>query len=108
MAEMEIAKIMREIPKHFNPEMAEGVSASVQCMFSGDQASDWVLEIKNQTCTIKEGKIEAPDISIKADTEDGIKILMQELDPMRAFTLGKVKVNGNLGLGMKLIKLFSL
>ena len=108
MAEMEIAEIMREIPKHFNPEMAEGISASVQCLFSGDQASDWLLEIQNQTCTVKEEKIEDPDISIRVDAEDGIKILMQELDPMRAFTLGKVKVNGNLGLGMKLIKLFTV
>lgn len=107
MAEMDVSKIMLEIPKHFNPELAKGVSGTVQCLFSGDQASNWVIDIDDQVCTVEEGRADDPDLTIKAKGEDGVKILMGEMDPMRAFALGKVKVLGDLSLGMKLAKLFT-
>lgn len=107
MAEMDVSKIMMDIPKHFNPELAKGVSATIQCLFSGEQASNWVIDIDDQTCTVEEGLADDPDMTIKAKGEDGVKILMGEMDPMRAYMLGKVKVLGDLSLGMKLAKLFS-
>ena len=107
MTEMDVAKIMMEIPKHFNPEMAKGVSGTIQCIFSGSQASNWVIDIDDQACTVEEGRADDPDLTIKADGEDGVKILMGEMDPMRAYMLGKVKVLGDLSFGMKLAKLFT-
>ena len=107
MAALEVAEIMRDIPNHFNPEAAKGVEVAIQCIFIGEQASNWTLEIEDQVCTVTEGKTDDPDITIKADGEVGVKILMGQMDPMRAFMLGKVKVNGDLGLGMKLVKMFT-
>lgn len=107
MADVDVAKIMREIPKHFNPELAKGVSGVVQCKFSGDEASNWVIEIEDQKCTVEEGKADDPDLTLRASGEDGVKILMGQMDPMRAYMLGKVKVRGDLALGMKLAKLFN-
>lgn len=107
MTEMDVSKIMMEIPKHFNPELAKGVSGTIQCVFSGEQASNWVIAIVDQVCTVKEGRADDPDLTIKAKGEDGVKILMGEMDPMRAYILGKVKILGDLSLGMKLAKLFT-
>lgn len=107
MAEMDVVKIMQDIPNHFNPAQAKGVSGTVQCIFSGDQASNWVIEIDNQTCTVEESKVDDPDLTIRASGEDGVKILRGQMDPMRAYMLGKVKVRGDLSLGMKLAKLFN-
>lgn len=107
MTEIDVHQVMTSIPDHFNAEKAKGVSAVVQLMFSGDQASDWVIKIQDQGCSVEEGKTANPDLTIKADAEDGVNLLTGKLDPMRAYMLGKVKVFGDLSLGMKLVNFFN-
>lgn len=104
---MNVREIMKAIPNYFVPEKAKGVSGVVQCVFSGEQASNWVIRIEDQTCEVEEGKIDNPDLTIKANAEDGVNVLTGKLDAMRAYMLGKVKVFGDLSLGMKLTKLFN-
>lgn len=106
MEDFDVSKIMNRIPEHFNPENARSIEATVQCIFTGDQASNWVIKIEDETCSVEEGKSENPDLTIKADAEVGVKVLMGETDPMRAYLLGKVKVYGDISFGMKLAKLF--
>jgi putative sterol carrier protein len=106
MADINVAELMRSIPDQFNAEKAIGVSGVVQCMFSGEQASDWVIKIENQTCAVEEGRVDNPDLTIKAEAEDGVNLLTGKLDAMRAYMLGKVKVFGDLSLGMKLMNFF--
>lgn len=106
MSEIKVHEVMNMIPNYFNPEKSKGVTGIVQCVFSGEQASDWVITIKDQTCTVEEGKVEHPDLTIKADAEDGVNVLTGKLDAMRAYMLGKVKVFGDLSLGMKLTNFF--
>ena len=106
MADIDVKQTMKAIPNHFNAEKAKGVSGIVQCIFSGDQASDWVITIEGQECKVEEGITPNPDLTLKADAEVGAKILTGEMDPMRAYMLGKVKVFGDLSLGMKLTNFF--
>lgn len=107
MSEINIKNFMQLIPENFDPEKAKGVSGVVQCSFSGEQASSWVLTIKDQTCSVVEGKTTNPDLTIEADAEEGINLLSGKSDPMRAFMAGKIKVYGNLALGMKFMNLFN-
>jgi len=107
MAKVDVAKIMQSIPDHFIPEKAKGVNAVVQCAFTGEQASNWVMTIKDQTCSVEEGTNTNPDMTIKADAEDGVNVLTGDLDAMRAYMLGKIKVFGDLSLGMKLTNFFN-
>ena len=106
MEEIDVRQIMTHIPDYFNPEKAAGVRAVIQCLFSGGQGSNWVVTIENQACKVNEGLAEDPDITIKAKGETGVKLLTGELDPMRSFLLGKVKVSGDMTLGMKLVDFF--
>ena len=106
MTELDVRQTMLDIPNHFNAERAKGVSGTVQCMFSGDQASNWVSRINDQTCKVEEGQASDPDLTLKADADVGVKILTGQMDPMRAYMLGKVKVFGDLSLGMKLTNFF--
>lgn len=106
MTDINVKQIMEEIPNYFNPDKAKGVSGVVQCMFTGDQASNWVISIKDQECKVEEGAVNNPDLTIKAKAEDGVKLLTGEMDPMRAYMLGKIRVYGDLALGMKLMNFF--
>jgi putative sterol carrier protein len=106
MVEIDVNEFMKAIPDLFNAGKAVGISGTVQCMFTGEQASDWVIKIQDQTCNVEEGKTTNPDLTIKAKGEDGVKLLTGQMDPMRAYMLGKVKVYGDLAFGMKLMNLF--
>ncbi len=106
MAKVNVHQAMHAIPNYFNPEKAQGISGTVQCMFSGEQASNWVITIADQNCEVYEGKVENPDLTIKADAEMGVNILTGKTDAMRAYMLGKIKVFGDLSLGMKLTDFF--
>jgi len=106
MSEIDVRAIMTKIPEYFNPEKAKNTTGIVQCVFSGDQASDWVIKIENQTCVVEEGQVNNPDLTIKANAEDGVNVLTGKLDAMRAYMLGKIKVFGDLSLGMKLANFF--
>lgn len=106
MVELNVRHIMEKIPEYFNPESAKGIDAVVQCIFTGKQASNWIVSIIDQRCEVKEGQVDHPDITIKSDGEVGVKLFTGDMDPKRAFLLRKVRVRGDIGLGMELLKLF--
>ncbi|MGI6741742.1 MAG: SCP2 sterol-binding domain-containing protein [Brevefilum sp.] len=106
MSDIDVTAIMNAIPSGFNPEKAKDVNGIVQCVFTGAQASNWIIAIKDQTCVVNEGVTANPDLTITAKAEDGVNLLTGKLDPMRAYMLGKIRINGDLGLGMKLVNLF--
>ena len=108
MEGINLKEVMEAIPDHFIPENAKGIDATVQCKFSGSQNSDWIITIKDQTCIVEEGISVNPDITVKADTKVIEDLINGELDPMRAFLFGKVKIKGELSEGMKLVKLFQI
>lgn len=46
------------------------------------------------------------DCTITIKSKDLLKMMDGKLDPMLAFSIGKLKVRGDMGLAMKLTKLF--
>ena len=102
MEDTNVGEVMKSIPDYFIPGKANGIDAVIQCNFSGNQASNWIIVIEDQKCKVKEGFADDPDLTIRADAVTGAKILSGKMDAMRAYMLGKVKVVGDLSLGMKL------
>jgi len=106
MPEPNVKEILEQIPAHFNPELARDVNARVQFNLTGEQGSNWGLIIKDQTCSVQQGEIENPNLTLKADAVLATRILSGEEDGMRAFMMGKLKLKGNLSLAMKLVNFF--
>ncbi len=102
-----ITELMTEIIKSaFVPEKAEGVDTIVQFKFTGPQASDWYVVIKDKTCESIPGIHSAPKMTMTVDSEDYIKIATGELDPTMAFMKGKVKVTGDMSVALGMGKYF--
>ena len=106
MSEQSIQDWLNEVPAHFMPYQAAGMDAVVQLNLTGEQGGDWYITIQNQQVHVNKGVAPNPRLSLKADAEDILKILTGKMDGMRAFMQGKLKVTGDMGMAMKLIKMF--
>ncbi|MBO9367461.1 MAG: SCP2 sterol-binding domain-containing protein [Chloroflexi bacterium] len=103
-----IADLMSKMPGAFLPEKAPGLEAVIQFHFTGNEAGDWYAEIKDGKVTVHQGVHPSPRMTLTADSSDYIKIFTGELDGMRAFMEGKLKLSGDLNLAMKLTQMFRI
>ncbi|MDX1995182.1 MAG: SCP2 sterol-binding domain-containing protein [bacterium] len=91
----------------FKPEKAEGVDAVIQFDLSGDGGGQFYVHIANQGITAHEGVAENPKMTLKASAEDYYNVATGKLNAMQAFMGGKIKIQGDMGLAMKMQGMFS-
>ena len=101
-----ITDLMSKMPGAFLPEKAQGMNVVIQFNFSGAEAGNWNVEIKNGALKIEKGIHPSPSLTISADSADYLKLYNKEIDPMQAFMQGKLKVQGDMGLAMKMMQFF--
>ena len=55
---------------------------------------------------VQDGSLD-PDCTIKVTRENLLKLMKGEMDPILAYTLGRIKVQGSMDVAMKLVKAIS-
>jgi putative sterol carrier protein len=103
-----VETLMSKMPGAFLPEKAPGLDAVIQFKFTGEEAGDWYAVIKDGAVTVEKGVHEKPKMTLTADSGDYVKIFTGELDGMKAFMEGKLKLSGDLNLAMKLTQMFKV
>ena len=103
-----ISELMSKMPGALLPEKAEGIDAVIQFKFTGAEAGNWYATIKEGKCTVAQGDVPSPKMTLTADSADYIRIISGELDRMKAFMEGKIKLGGDLTLAMKLMQMFKV
>lgn len=103
---MTIAEAFDTMVNIFNPAAAGSMSKTFQWNITGEEAGVYALKIANGTCELIKGGVEKPDITITVADKDWLAIAEGKLNPMSAFTSGKVKIAGDMMLAMKLQQLF--
>jgi putative sterol carrier protein len=102
-----ITELMTEtIKSAFVPEKANGVDTVIQLRFTGSQASDWYLVVKDGKCDSIQGTHVSPKMTMTVDSEDYIKMATGAMDPTMAFLKGKVKVAGDMSVALKMGQYF--
>ncbi len=99
-------EIIEAMPKAFVPERAKGLKATYQFELTGEGGGNWVIEITDQQCQVREEVAAEPDATISLAAADYVALVKGELDAMGAFMKGKLKVKGNIGLAMRALNLF--
>ncbi|GAB4529945.1 MAG: hypothetical protein Kow0063_07460 [Anaerolineae bacterium] len=104
---MNPAEIFAQMPEAFLADKAGNLRATFQFNLSGDEGGDWAVTVADGVCTVAEGQAEKPDVTVGMDAGDFVKMISGELQPVVAFMQGKIKLQGNMNMAMKLQELFT-
>ena len=96
------------MPSVFKPEAAAGVDVVFQYCISGPTGGDWNVTVKDQTCSVAQGKADKPTCTIKMADDKFILMVTGKLNPMQAFGSGDLVIEGDVMKSQLLEKLFSL
>ena len=98
--------VFERIPGAFRAEKAAGVDVVFQFVLSGSGGGTWHVKVKEGKCEVGEGPHERPTTTIRMADEDFVKLIQGELNSMKAYTTGKLKVEGDLMKSQLIEKLF--
>jgi putative sterol carrier protein len=96
-------EFFEQIPARVRPEQARALEATYR--FDIDGAGSWRLQSEGDRVLV--GESDAPaDCVIRTDERTFLRLIAGEQSPMGAYMTGKLKVEGDLGLALKLRELF--
>ena len=104
----DVAAVFAAMPKAFNPEAAAGVEAVFQYAIGGPGGGDWQVAVSGGACTVAPGRAENPTCTLIMAAADFLDMNAGRLDPMQAFTTGKLKIEGDVMKSQLIGKLFRL
>lgn len=100
-----VAQTLANFQAKFNPEAAGSISTVFQ--FNVTDATTHCLVVQNGTCVVTDGVNEDANVTFVMDTDTLTKMSDGSLDGMQAFMSGKLRVEGDMMLALKLSELFS-
>jgi putative sterol carrier protein len=86
-----------------DPARTRGTTASYR--FDVDGAGSWRVEVNDGAVDVTESNAPA-DCVIRASEENLLRVVRGELNPVRAYMTGRVRVEGDIGLATRLRDLF--
>src|SRR5262245_24627924 len=90
------------MPSSLNKTAAQDANAVYQFNLSGEGGGQFIVIIRSGECTVKEGVAPAPDATISATVADYINIVTGTYPFGLAYINGRLKVEGNLRLVLRM------
>jgi putative sterol carrier protein len=106
---MSVSDIFENFCVAFVPEKAANDTATIQFNLSGENGGLYWVKVDKGTCASGTGAAPGtPDMTLNSSGDDWLAVSNGVLNPMNAFMAGKIKVQGNMGLAVKLQTWFKL
>jgi|GEM_PF-23826 len=103
--EVTVADIFGTMESRVNPDGVAGITANYGYIITGSGGGEWTVCVADGAVQVKEG-LHAPAVTTTCTAKDWIAITLGKLDGMTAFTSGKLKVEGDMGLLTKAAQFF--
>ena len=100
--------VFDKMPDQFKKDAAAGVDVVFQYVISGSNGGDWYVTVKDQTCDVQAGKADQATCTLKMKDSDFVDMVSGKLNPMQAFTSGKLAISGDVMKSQLIEKLFSM
>jgi putative sterol carrier protein len=104
----EARELIEAMPTSFKAEKAGAAKALIQLALTGDGGGQWVVDVADGKCDVREETAPQSDVTVTMDADDFVSLAKGQLNPVQAFMGGKIKVAGNVGLVMQLMQWFDL
>lgn len=100
------AEIFDSLPAHLDPNVAKGLSATIQFNLTGEGGGKWYVTVKDGAATVAAGTAPVANMTMLMSAEDYVDLMTGDLNGQVAFMSGKLKISGDMGLAMKMSTLF--
>jgi putative sterol carrier protein len=94
----------RHIPARLQakPDVVAKIGAVYQFNIGGPGGGSWLVDCTAPGGRVEAGTATAPGCTVAATDQDFLNIVNGKLNPQMAFMSGKLKVQGDMGLALKL------
>jgi putative sterol carrier protein len=99
-------QLIDQLISNFPPEKAAGLEAEIQLNLTGEGGGNWIIKFAGGKVSGLEGKAASPRLTVTTSLADINAIAEGKLDGMAAFMQGKIKLDGDVGLAMRMVSLF--
>ncbi|GLF93009.1 SCP2 sterol-binding domain-containing protein [Streptomyces yaizuensis] len=103
---MTVGELFAALSTRFNHDAAVGLTRTLQWRITDADPGVWAFEIVDGRGRLIPGGVAEPDTTFTTSSETWMAIAEGRQDAMRAFMTGKLKVEGDMMLAMKVPKLF--
>ena len=104
-----VKEIFDNLCSRFQADKAGSDSAMFRFDLSGDDGGQYWAHINKGTCNSGAGEPPGiPDITVLSSSTDFVRLVNGEIQPMMAFMQGKLKVQGNMSVALKMITWFDM
>ncbi len=103
----DIGNLFPTMVSRFDPQKAAGINATIQFDLSGDNGGQYWLRLGEGGASYGEGQAENPKMTLRASADDFHSMLSGGMNPMQAFMTGKIKIQGDTNLALKLMPLIN-
>lgn len=100
-------QMTQSLVHYFKPQIAAGLTATIQINITGSEEFSCYLQIVNTECDYFDGTAQSADLTIICDTSIWIDILKGKYSTQKAFMIGHLKVRGNFVLLTKFDQIFN-
>lgn len=94
------------LPKQFNAEAAGDMKAVYYFNVTGAGGGNYGITVADKQAKVERAKPEKPDLTVTIAAPDMAAIIAGTLDPTAAFMTGKLQLDGDISLAMKIGDLF--
>lgn len=94
----------KHIPAKFQakPDVVQKINAVYQFNISGPGGGSWSVDCTKPGGAVQAGTAASPKCTVAATDADFLNIVNGKLNPQMAFMSGKLRIQGDMGLAMKL------
>ncbi|TDT30082.1 SCP2 sterol-binding domain-containing protein [Naumannella halotolerans] len=101
-----VQQLFEALAGRLDREQAAKIERTIQWKITDEDPGVWAFKIDNGSGDLISGGVDNPDATFVTDSETWIGVAEGTLDPMRQFMSGKLKVEGDMMLALRVPKFF--